>query len=66
MIYPMKFEDSIDTVLATSFLQDLAEARRTASLYAASCTWSSTPAELDNANAESFHSPKTCRRQKAR
>ncbi|XP_074335624.1 actin-related protein 2/3 complex subunit 2A-like [Apium graveolens] len=56
VIYPMKFEDSIDTVLATSFLQDLAETRRTASLYAApSCTWSSTPpAELDNATAESL------------
>lgn len=36
--------------------QDLAETRRTASLYTApSCTWSSTPpAELDNATAESL------------
>lgn len=36
--------------------QDLAEARRTASLYTApSCSWSSTPpAELDNATSESL------------
>ncbi|KAK1368014.1 Arp2/3 complex 34 kDa subunit [Heracleum sosnowskyi] len=56
VIYPVRFEDPIDTVLATSFLQDLAEARRTGSLYAApSCTWSSTPpAELDKATAESL------------
>nr|XP_017221444.1 PREDICTED: actin-related protein 2/3 complex subunit 2A-like [Daucus carota subsp. sativus] len=56
VIYPINFEDSIDTVLATSFLQDLAETRRSASLYSApSCTWSSTPpAELDNATTESL------------
>ncbi|XP_031392527.1 actin-related protein 2/3 complex subunit 2A isoform X2 [Punica granatum] len=44
VVYPMRFSDSIDTVLATSFLQEFVEARRTSGLNnAPSCSWSSTP-----------------------
>ncbi|KAK4793496.1 hypothetical protein SAY86_023931 [Trapa natans] len=44
VVCPMKFSDSIDTILATSFLQEFVEARRTAGLsYAPSCSWSSSP-----------------------
>ncbi|KAL7083876.1 hypothetical protein ACP275_14G189000 [Erythranthe tilingii] len=44
VIFPMRFKDSIDTVLATSFLQEFVEARRTAGLNnAPPCLWSSSP-----------------------
>ncbi|XP_072974172.1 actin-related protein 2/3 complex subunit 2A isoform X1 [Typha angustifolia] len=44
IVYPMRFQDSIDIVLATSFLQEFVEARRTAALSnAPSCMWSATP-----------------------
>ncbi|KAD4586522.1 hypothetical protein E3N88_24123 [Mikania micrantha] len=44
VVFPMRFSDSIDTVLATSFLQEFVEARRTAGLNNAPvCLWSSCP-----------------------
>ncbi|KAK4407590.1 Actin-related protein 2/3 complex subunitA [Sesamum angolense] len=44
VIFPMRFKDSIDTVLATSFLQEFVEARRAAGLgNAPPCLWSSSP-----------------------
>ncbi|XP_057985987.1 actin-related protein 2/3 complex subunit 2A isoform X1 [Hevea brasiliensis] len=44
VVYPMRFKDSIDTSLATSFLQEFVEARRTAALNnAPPCLWSPTP-----------------------
>ncbi|KAK4419772.1 Actin-related protein 2/3 complex subunitA [Sesamum alatum] len=44
VIFPMRFKDSIDTVLATSFLQEFVEARKTAGLgNAPPCLWSSSP-----------------------
>ncbi|KAF3339568.1 actin-related protein 2/3 complex subunit 2A [Carex littledalei] len=44
VIYPMRFQDSIDIVLATSFLQEFVEARRTAALNnAPTCMWSQSP-----------------------
>lgn len=44
VVFPMRFKDSIDTVLATSFLQEFVEARRTAVLNnAPTCLWSATP-----------------------
>ncbi|KAH9747038.1 actin-related protein 2/3 complex subunit 2A [Citrus sinensis] len=44
VVFPMRFNDSIDTVLATSFLQEFVEARRTAGLNNAPlCMWSSSP-----------------------
>ncbi|KAF7801307.1 actin-related protein 2/3 complex subunit 2A [Senna tora] len=51
VVYPMRFKDSIDTVLATSFLQEFVEARRTAGLNnAPPCSWSlSPPMELKEA-----------------
>ncbi|KAL9327244.1 hypothetical protein ACSQ67_007889 [Phaseolus vulgaris] len=40
----MRFNDSIDIVLATSFLQEFVEARRTAGLHnTPHCSWSLTP-----------------------
>ncbi|CAO1948141.1 unnamed protein product, partial [Urochloa humidicola] len=60
IVYPMRFQDSIDIVLATSFLQEFVEARRTAALNnVPSCMWSpapplelkGVPAEALNANA---------------
>lgn len=47
-IFPMRFNDSIDAILATSFLQEFVEARRTAGLNnAPPCFWSpSLPQEL--------------------
>ncbi|XP_074332128.1 actin-related protein 2/3 complex subunit 2A isoform X1 [Apium graveolens] len=56
IIFPMRFKDSIDTVLATSFLQEFVEARRVAALNTApSCLWSaSPPLELKDAPAESL------------
>ncbi|XP_027915423.1 actin-related protein 2/3 complex subunit 2A [Vigna unguiculata] len=44
VVYPMRFNDSIDIVLATSFLQEFVEARRTAGLHnTPPCSWSVTP-----------------------
>ncbi|KAG5108094.1 hypothetical protein JHK84_045001 [Glycine max] len=44
VVYPMRFNDSIDIVLATSFLQEFVEARRTAGLNnTPPCSWSLTP-----------------------
>ncbi|XP_057416715.1 actin-related protein 2/3 complex subunit 2A [Lotus japonicus] len=44
VVYPMRFNDSIDMVLATSFLQEFVEARRTAGLSnTPPCSWSHTP-----------------------
>ncbi|KAF5189436.1 Actin-related protein 2/3 complex subunit 2A, partial [Thalictrum thalictroides] len=44
IVFPMRFNDSTDTVLATSFLQEFVEARRTAGLNnAPPCFWSSSP-----------------------
>ncbi|WVZ69429.1 hypothetical protein U9M48_018217 [Paspalum notatum var. saurae] len=60
IVYPMRFQDSIDIVLATSFLQEFVEARRTAALNnVPSCMWSpapplelkGVPADALNANA---------------
>ncbi|KAF8025414.1 hypothetical protein BT93_F2292 [Corymbia citriodora subsp. variegata] len=54
VVFPMRFKDSIDTVLATSFLQEFVQARRTAGLNnAPPCLWSSSPPlELKKAPAE--------------
>ncbi|XP_057511233.1 actin-related protein 2/3 complex subunit 2A isoform X1 [Actinidia eriantha] len=54
VIFPMRFKDSIDTVLATSFLQEFVEARHTAGLInAPPCSWSSSPpSELKGAPVE--------------
>ncbi|XP_024534606.1 actin-related protein 2/3 complex subunit 2A [Selaginella moellendorffii] len=48
VIFPMRFKDANDAVLATSFLQEFMEARRTGGLNTAPpCLWSSNPpAEL--------------------
>ncbi|URE04520.1 Actin-related protein 2 3 complex subunit [Musa troglodytarum] len=56
VIYPMRFQDSTDIVLATSFLQELIESRRTAGLNnAPSCMWSpSPPLELKGAPAQAL------------
>lgn len=56
VIFPMRFNDSIDTVLATSFLQEFVEARRTAGLNnAPPCLWSpSPPQELTEAFTEAL------------
>ncbi|KAJ8568490.1 hypothetical protein K7X08_028023 [Anisodus acutangulus] len=56
VIFPMRFSDSIDTVLATSFLQEFVEARRTAGLNnAPPCLWSpSPPQELKEAFTEAL------------
>ncbi|KAI3473914.1 hypothetical protein Pfo_028108 [Paulownia fortunei] len=56
VIFPMRFKDSIDTVLATSFLQEFVEARRTAGLSnAPPCLWSSSPPqELKGASDEAL------------
>ncbi|XP_020682660.1 actin-related protein 2/3 complex subunit 2A [Dendrobium catenatum] len=44
VIFPMRFRDSVDIVLATSFLQEFVESRRAAALSNAPlCTWSPTP-----------------------
>ena len=52
----MRFNDSIDIVLAASFLQEFVEARRTAGLYNAPlCSWSpSPPMELKGAPANAL------------
>ncbi|KAK8504200.1 hypothetical protein V6N13_062559 [Hibiscus sabdariffa] len=51
VVFPMRFKDSIDTILATSFLQEFMESRRTAGLSnAPPCLWSpSPPLELKGA-----------------
>nr|XP_043618020.1 actin-related protein 2/3 complex subunit 2A [Erigeron canadensis] len=51
VVFPMRFNDSVDTVLATSFLQEFVEARRSAGLNnAPACLWSSSPpSELKDA-----------------
>ncbi|CAA7408658.1 unnamed protein product [Spirodela intermedia] len=56
IVYPMRFMDSVDTVLAMSFLQEFVEARRTAGLNnAPSCAWSlSPPPELKGAPAHAL------------
>ncbi|KAK6911262.1 Actin-related protein 2/3 complex subunit 2 [Dillenia turbinata] len=56
VVYPMRFKDSIDIVLAKSFLQEFVEARRTAGLNSAPpCLWSSSaPKELSEAPAEAL------------
>ncbi|XP_062096444.1 actin-related protein 2/3 complex subunit 2A [Humulus lupulus] len=56
VVFPMRFKDSIDIVLATSFLQEFVEARRTAGLNSAPlCLWSPTPPlELKGAPAEAL------------
>ncbi|XP_054819455.1 actin-related protein 2/3 complex subunit 2A-like isoform X2 [Prosopis cineraria] len=56
VVYPMRFNDSIDIVLATSFLQEFVEARRTGGLYnAPPCSWSlSPPSELKEAPAHAL------------
>ncbi|KAH9609154.1 hypothetical protein KSS87_002380 [Heliosperma pusillum] len=44
VIFPMRFKDSTDTLFATSFLQEIVEARRSTALNSApSCQWSPTP-----------------------
>ncbi|XP_073141745.1 actin-related protein 2/3 complex subunit 2A [Henckelia pumila] len=56
LIFPMHFRDSVDTVLATSFLQEFVEARRTPGLSnAPPCLWSpSPPQELQGACREAL------------
>ncbi|AAD32938.1 T17H7.13 [Arabidopsis thaliana] len=54
--FPMRFKDSVDTILATSFLKEFVEARRAAALNTApSCSWSPTaPQELEGAPKETL------------
>ncbi|XAR52855.1 hypothetical protein NMG60_11021168 [Bertholletia excelsa] len=54
VIFPMRFKDSVDTVLATSFLQEFVEARRATGLSnAPPCSWSpSPPLELNGVSVE--------------
>ncbi|XWS55431.1 hypothetical protein CRYUN_Cryun10bG0173000 [Craigia yunnanensis] len=56
VVFPMRFKDSIDTVLATSFLQEFMESRRTAGLSnAPPCLWShSPPLELQGATGDAL------------
>ncbi|XP_010540623.1 PREDICTED: actin-related protein 2/3 complex subunit 2A isoform X2 [Tarenaya hassleriana] len=56
VVFPMRFNDSVDTILATSFLKEFVEARRTAGLNnAPSCSWSpNPPLELEGAPKESL------------
>ncbi|PKA46036.1 Actin-related protein 2/3 complex subunit 2A [Apostasia shenzhenica] len=53
-VFPMRFKDSIDIVLATSFLKEFMEARRAAQLSNAPlCTWSpNVPQDLRGVSAE--------------
>ncbi|KAI3987842.1 hypothetical protein MKX01_020956 [Papaver californicum] len=47
VVYPLRFNDSIDTVLAISFLEEFVEARRTAGLSnAPPCYWSPSPPQV--------------------
>lgn len=54
VVFPMKFKDSIDTIVATSFLQEFVEARRAPGLSnAPPCSWStSPPSELNGVPVE--------------
>ncbi|CAN8303824.1 unnamed protein product [Cochlearia groenlandica] len=54
--FPMRFKDSVDIILATSFLKEFVEARRAATLNnAPSCSWSPTaPQELEGAPTETL------------
>ncbi|XP_057971775.1 actin-related protein 2/3 complex subunit 2A isoform X2 [Malania oleifera] len=56
VVFPMRFKDSIDTILATSFLQEFVEARRAAGLNnAPHYLWSaSPPPELNGAPSEAL------------
>ncbi|EPS57325.1 hypothetical protein M569_17493, partial [Genlisea aurea] len=56
VIFPMRFKDSVDTILATSFLQEFVEAKRAPVLTnAPSVTWSSSPpAEMEGASSEAL------------
>ncbi|CAI9765087.1 unnamed protein product [Fraxinus pennsylvanica] len=56
VVFPMRFKDSIDSILATSFLQEFVDARRTAGLgNAPHYLWSpSPPQELEGAPAEAL------------
>uniref|UniRef100_A0A9I9CQM0 Arp2/3 complex 34 kDa subunit n=1 Tax=Cucumis melo TaxID=3656 RepID=A0A9I9CQM0_CUCME len=56
VVFPMRFKDSIDIALATSFLQEFVEARRTAGLNnAPPCSWSlSPPQELKGAPSDAL------------
>ncbi|KAE8659437.1 Actin-related protein 2/3 complex subunit 2A [Hibiscus syriacus] len=56
VVFPMRFKDSIDIVLATSFLQEFMESRRTAGLSnAPPCLWSqSPPLELKGATDDAL------------
>eukprot|EP01018_Ginkgo_biloba_P030173 Gb_15200 [translate_table: standard] len=56
VILPVRFKDCVDAVLATSFLQEFTEARRTTGLNKAPpCIWSLTPPlELKGAPAYAF------------
>lgn len=56
VVFPMRFKDSNDSVLATSFLQEFMEARRTGGLHTApSCQWSPhPPLELKGAPAHAL------------
>ncbi|CAL0313043.1 unnamed protein product [Lupinus luteus] len=56
VVYPMRFNDSIDIALATSFLQEFVEARRTAGLNnTPPCSWSYTPPlELKGVSADAL------------
>uniref|UniRef100_A0A2P2JRP5 Arp2/3 complex 34 kDa subunit n=1 Tax=Rhizophora mucronata TaxID=61149 RepID=A0A2P2JRP5_RHIMU len=56
VVFPMRFKDSIDTAVATSFLQEFVQARRTAGLNSAPpCLWSPhPPRELEGAPAEAL------------
>ncbi|KAI4332114.1 hypothetical protein L6164_017050 [Bauhinia variegata] len=56
VVYPMRFNDSVDIILATSFLQEFVEARRTAGLNnVPPCSWSPTPPlELKEAPADAL------------
>lgn len=57
VVFPMRFKDSNDCVLATSFLQEFMEARRTGGLSTApSCQWSpNPPLELKGAPAHALN-----------
>ncbi|GMJ00620.1 DISTORTED TRICHOMES 2, ACTIN-RELATED PROTEIN C2A [Hibiscus trionum] len=56
VVFPMRFKDSIDIVLATSFLQEFMESRRTTGLSnAPPCLWShSPPLELKGATDDAL------------
>ncbi|GAB2294262.1 Actin- protein 2/3 complex subunit 2A [Dionaea muscipula] len=56
VVFPMRFKDSIDTIFATSFLQEFVEARRSAGLNnAPHCSWSQlAPQELIGVSVEAL------------